>query len=519
MSATEKVERRIRIFDTTLRDGEQAPGCSMNLREKLTVAEHLEALGVDVIEAGFAVASPGDFESVRAVARAVRGPAVASLARALPKDIETAWEAIREARHPRIHTFLATSPLHMQHKLRMTPEEVYEQAVQMVRFARNLCPDVQFSLEDATRSEEEFVYRVVEGVIRAGATVVNIPDTVGYAIPELFARFIRGLREHVPNIGETTLAVHCHNDLGLATANTLAAIMAGADQVECTVNGIGERAGNAALEEIVMAIRTRADYFQGIRCGIETTRIYAASRCVASVTGCRVQPNKAIVGENAFAHEAGIHQHGVLMHAATYEIMTPESIGLPRSRMVLGKHSGRHAFDTRLRELGFEFPEETRAALFAQFKALADRKKVVTDADIEALARGMQKRPQDERVKLARFVVNSGNTITASSTVRLIRDGEVLEHVAIGDGPIDASFKAIEQMLGIPFTLEAFSLGAVTGGEDAQGEATVKVRFGDRLVNGRGLSTDVVEAGIRALLDAINVYLGSSSPQPSSGRT
>jgi len=511
MNTSQPAERRIRFFDTTLRDGEQAPGCSMNLREKLTVAEHLEALGVDVIEAGFAVASPGDFEAVRAVARAVKGPAVASLARALPKDIETAWEAIREARHPRIHTFLATSPLHMQYKLRMSPEEVYEQAVRMVRYARNLCPDVQFSLEDATRSEEPFVYRVVEGVIRAGATVVNIPDTVGYAIPELFARFIRGIRENVPNIGETTLAVHCHNDLGLATANTLAAVVAGADQVECTVNGIGERAGNAALEEIVMAIRTRADYFRGLTTGIETTRIYAASRCVSSVTGCRVQPNKAIVGENAFAHEAGIHQHGVLMHAATYEIMTPESIGLPRSRMVLGKHSGRHAFDTRLNELGFYFDEETKAALFAQFKELADRKKTVSDADIEALARGMQGRPRTERVKLDRFVVNSGNTITATSTVRLIRDGRMMEHVAIGDGPIDASFKAIEQMMGVPFTLESFSLGAVTGGEDAQGEATVKVRFGDRLVNGRGLSTDVVEAGIRALLDAFNVYLANES--------
>lgn len=499
--------RRLFIFDTTLRDGEQSPGCSMNLNEKLLVAEQLEALKVDVIEAGFAVASPGDFEAVRAIARAVKSVSVASLSRALPKDIDMAWEAIREAVRPRIHTFLATSPLHMQYKLKLTPDAMYEQAVKMVQYARNLCPDVQFSLEDATRSEPDFVCRVVEGVIKAGASVVNIPDTVGYAMPEQFGGFIADIMNRVPNVRNARIAVHCHNDLGLAVANTLAAIRAGAEQAECTINGIGERAGNAALEEVVMGLRTRADYFAGITCSIDTTRLYNASRSVVTATGSRVQANKAIVGENAFAHEAGIHQHGMMAHSGTYEIMTPESIGLPRNRMVLGKHSGRHAFETRLVELGFTLSAAAVQALFAQFKELADRKKVVSDADLEALARQQVGQVTLERVKLDRFIVHSGNTITATSTVRLARDGALLEHVAIGDGPIDASFKAVEQMLGLELKLESFSLGAVTGGEDAQGEATIKVRCGDRVYNGRGLSTDIVESSIRALLDAVNVLL------------
>ncbi len=503
--------RRLAIFDTTLRDGEQSPGCSMNLKEKLLVAEQLELLGVDVIEAGFAVASPGDFESVRAISRVVKNGSVASLARALPQDIDAAWDAVRDAMRPRIHTFLATSPLHMQHKLRMTPEAVYEQAVSMVKYARNLCPEVQFSLEDCTRSEPDFVYRVVEGVIRAGAQVVNIPDTVGYAMPESFAAFISGILNHVPNVRDARIAVHCHNDLGLAVANTLAAVKAGADQAECTINGIGERAGNAALEEVVMAIRTRPDYFAGIACAIDTSRIYNASRCVVAATGSKVQANKAIVGENAFAHEAGIHQHGMMAHSGTYEIMTPESIGLPKNRMVLGKHSGRHAFETRMAELGFVFSDDAIRALFTQFKELADRKKAVSDADLEALGRQVQGQSVPERIKLDRFVVHSGNTITATSTVRLSQNGALKEHVAIGDGPIDASFKAIEEMLGLELKLESFSLSAVTGGEDAQGEATIKVRCGDRVYNGRGLSTDIVEASIRALLDAGNVLLQEKS--------
>ncbi len=498
--------RKIHIFDTTLRDGEQAPGCSMNHQEKLLVAEQLELLKVDIIEAGFAAASPGDFESVRAVARMARQAAVASLARALPQDIDTAWEAVREARQPFIHIFLATSPLHMRCKLRMTPEQVHEQAVAMVRHARNLCPRVEFSLEDASRSERDFICRVVEGVIDAGAEAVNIPDTVGYAVPDEFAQLIRDIRGRVPNIGRARLAVHCHNDLGLAVANSLAAVLAGAEQVECTINGIGERAGNAALEEIVMAMRTRPDVFSDVVCAIDTTRIYNASRCVVNVTGSRLQPNKAIVGENAFAHEAGIHQHGMMADTLTYEIMTPESIGVPRRSMVLGKHSGRHAFEKRLAELGFRLEADKVKELFTRFKALADRKKKVTDADIEALARGIRRQAEDV-VRLDRFVVTSGNTIASTCTVRLLKEGRALEGVASGDGPISAAFTAINGILGLDLALESFQVSAVTGGEDAQGEATVRVRHEGRLYNGHGLSTDVVEAGIRAYLSAINALL------------
>jgi 2-isopropylmalate synthase len=505
MNNPQPTKRRIRFFDTTLRDGEQSPGCSMNLQDKLLVAGHLEALRVDVIEAGFAAASPGDFTAVQAVARAVTHPAVASLCRCLPGDIDAAWGAVREAKRPRIHTFLATSPLHMQVKLKMTPEQVYEQATRMVAYARNLCPEVEFSLEDASRSERDFIYRVVEGVIRAGASVVNIPDTVGYAVPSQFAALIADIRSHVPNVGQAQISVHCHNDLGLGVANSLAAIEAGADQVECTLNGIGERAGNAALEEIAMVLRTRADYY-GVEHGIDTTKIYGASRCLVAVTGSKVQANKAVVGENAFAHEAGIHQHGVMANAATYEIMTPESLGIPRNKMVLGKHSGRHAFEQRLTDLGFHFEAARIQELFAQFKMLADRKKVVTDADIEALARGSQIKTA-ERVVLDGFAVQSGSAGPATSTVRLRRDGQLLEHQAHGDGPIDAAFKAVEQMLGLSLTLESFTLSAVTGGEDAQGEATVKVRQGKQIYNGHGLSTDVIEASIRAFLTAINALM------------
>ncbi|MBU0927671.1 MAG: 2-isopropylmalate synthase, partial [Spirochaetes bacterium] len=376
--------RTVRIFDTTLRDGEQAPGCSMNQAEKLEVAKRLETLGVDVIEAGFAVASPGDLASIREIARTVRGPVIASLARAVEMDIDAAWDALRGAERPRIHTFIATSPIHMEYKLRMKPDEVVAKAVAMVRYAKRRCPDVEFSAEDASRSDPVFLCRIFQAVIEAGATTVNMPDTVGYSMPAEYAALVRAVRAGTQNIGEASLSVHCHDDLGLAVANSLAAIEAGADQVECTVNGIGERAGNAALEELVMAMRTRGD-IMGASCGVDATQIYAASRLVTSVTGVRVQPNKAIVGENAFAHESGIHQHGVLANRETYEIMTPESIGLPRNRMVLGKHSGRHAFDERVAELGFSLEGERAARLFESFKALADKKKTVSDRDIEAL--------------------------------------------------------------------------------------------------------------------------------------
>ncbi|HRR35316.1 MAG TPA: 2-isopropylmalate synthase [Kiritimatiellia bacterium] len=501
--------RRIYVFDTTLRDGEQSPGCTMNLRDKLLVAEHLEALRVDIIEAGFAIASSGDFEAVKAIAGVVKEASVASLCRALPKDIDCAWEAVRGAKHPRIHTFIATSPIHMACKLKMSPDEVYEQAVAMVRHARNLCGDVEFSLEDCSRSERPFIYRVAEGVIAAGAGTVNIPDTVGYAVPEQFGELIADIRRNVPNIDKARLSVHCHNDLGLAVANSLAAVRAGADQVECTVNGIGERAGNAALEEIVMALHTRREFFQA-ETNIDTTKIYATSRCVVTVTGSRVQANKAVVGENAFAHEAGIHQHGVLANPLTYEIMTPESIGLPRNKMVLGKHSGRHAFESRLSELGFHLEEARLNELFVKFKDLADRKKTVSDADIEALAHNVQTMVT-ERVKLDRYNVTASNAITPVSTIRLLRDGKLVEHVAASDGPINASFKAINQLLGLKVTLESFQLNAITGGTDAQCEATVRVRDGERVYHGRGISTDVIEGSILAYLQALNVLLEEHS--------
>jgi 2-isopropylmalate synthase len=496
--------RRIAIFDTTLRDGEQAPGCSMNLKEKLEVARQLARLGVDVLEAGFAIASPGDFASVREIAREVKGPIVASLSRALEKDIDAAWEAVRAAERPRIHTFIATSPIHMQYKLRMTPDEVLAQTFAMVRYAKRFCPDVEFSAEDASRSDPEFLCRVFERAISAGATTVNVPDTVGYAVPEEFAALVRKVKAGTPNIQEAVLSVHCHNDLGLAVANSLAAVLAGAEQVECTMNGLGERAGNAALEEIAMLLHTRAEYY-GAACGLDTTQIYNASKLVSAVTGVRVQPNKAIVGENAFAHEAGIHQHGVLANRATYEIMTPESIGLPRNKMVLGKHSGRHAFDERLAHMGFDVDATTTARLFDEFKDLADKKKVVSDADIEALVRGSQAQVP-ERYRLERFTINSGSSITATSTVRLVlMDGAHAERVAVGDGPIDASFKAIDKIVGKQPVLEDFDLSAVTGGKDAQGEARVRIAFEGRHYNGRGLSTDIVEASVKAYLTAINV--------------
>lgn len=501
--------RRIYVFDTTLRDGEQSPGCTMNLRDKLLVAEHLESLRVDVIEAGFAIASPGDFESVKAIAGAVKNASVASLCRALPKDIDCGWEAVRGARHPRIHTFIATSPIHMEYKLKMTPDAVYDQAVAMVKYARNLCEDVEFSLEDCSRSERPFIYRVVEGVIAAGARTVNIPDTVGYAIPEQFGQLVADIRANVPNIARARISVHCHDDLGLAVANSLAAVRAGADQVECTVNGIGERAGNTSLEEVVMALRTRRDFFEADT-DIDTTKIYATSRCVTTVTGSKVQANKAIVGENAFAHEAGIHQHGVMANPLTYEIMTPESIGLPRNKMVLGKHSGRHAFESRLQELGFHLEEARVVDLFAKFKALADRKKTVSDADIEALAHDVQTMVA-ERVKLDRFNVTASNAITPVSTIRLNRDGKLVEQVAASDGPINASFKAINQLLGVKARLETFQLSAITGGRDAQCEATVRVRDGARVYHGRSISTDVIEASILAYLQALNVLLDEES--------
>jgi len=495
----------IKIFDTTLRDGEQSPGCSMNLQEKLEMAKQLERLRVDTIEAGFAAASPGDLLAIQAVAREIQDCQVASLARALTKDIDAAWEAVREAASPRIHTFIATSDIHMQYKLRKSPEQVLEQAVEMVKYAKKYCSDVQFSAEDATRSNPEFLYRVIEAVIKAGATVINIPDTVGYITPWEFTDLITNLFEKVPNIDQVDVAVHCHNDLGLAVANSLAAVGAGVNQIECTINGIGERAGNAALEEIVMGLVVRRDFYN-VDTKIDTTQIYRTSRLLSSITGVTVQPNKAIVGANAFAHESGIHQHGVLANKSTYEIMTPASIGLAENKMVLGKHSGRHAFEDRLISLGYELTKEQLDTAFEQFKRLADKKKVVTDLDIEAL---VQQKTFNipETYRLKRFVINSGSTITATATVYLETLEFPKEAVSTGDGPIDAAFKAIDQIVGIEFELDTFTINAVSEGKDAQGEVIVKLAKDGKLYTGRGLSTDIIESSIKAYLNAINKML------------
>ncbi len=495
--------RRMFIFDTTLRDGEQAPRCSMNIGEKVEVARQLERLGVDVMEAGFPAASPGDLASVQAVAKVIRQSTVAALCRATRGDIEAGWTALEGAVKPRIHTFIATSPIHMEHKLKMSPAEVVERAVSAVRLAKSYCDDVEFSAEDASRSDPDYLCTIFAEVIKAGARVLNIPDTVGYALPEEFGRLVAYVKAHTPGIEKAVLSVHCHNDLGLGVANSLAAALAGAEQIECTVNGIGERAGNASLEEIVMAIRTRGEALD-LDCGIQSAQIYAASRLVSKVTGVRVQPNKAVVGENAFAHEAGIHQHGVLANRATYEIMTPESVGFPSNRMVLGKHSGKHAFEERLNSLGFVVEDLAVEELFAKFKALADKKKTVSDRDIEALIVGAGS-TVPAAYSLDRWVINSGSSLSSTSTIRLkTAGGEFREEVAVGDGPVDAAFKAINRIIGKDLDLESYELGAVTGGEDAQGEATVKVGYQGQQWNGRGLSTDVLEASILAYISAIN---------------
>ena len=504
------MSRPIAIFDTTLRDGEQSPGCSMTVNEKVEVARLLEELGVDVIEAGFAVASKGDFESIRRISKTVRKTGVAALARALPGDIETAWESVREAAHPRIHTFISTSDIHMERKLKKTRDEVLDIVEGAVRLARSLCPEVEFSAEDATRTDPEFLCRVIEIAVRAGAAVVNIPDTVGYTTPIEYGRLITRIRENVPGIDKTVISVHCHDDLGMAVANTLAAAQAGVGQVECTINGIGERAGNAALEEIVMALKTRRDIF-GLDCGVDTRQIYRASRLVSSVTGTALPPNKAIVGANAFAHEAGIHQHGVLSDKRTYEIMSPESIGLPGNRIVLGKHSGRHALERRVKSLGYNATSQELDKIFERFKELADKKKTISDADIESLMHNLLP-GTPEIYKLDRYTINSGNTITPTASIRMIRDGAVGEDAATGDGPMDAAFRAIEKIIGTKFELQDFSVRSVTEGNDAQGEVVVKMRSAGRTAVGRGLSTDIIGAGIHAYLNAANKILAGAAP-------
>ncbi len=498
---------KIIVFDTTLRDGEQAPGFSMTVEEKVTMAKQLEKLGVDVIEAGFAAASEGDFEAVRAVAEEVKNSTVCSLARALHSDIEKAGEALEPAERKRIHTFIATSPIHMKYKLKMSPEEVLERAVDAVRFALNFTDDVEFSAEDAFRSDREFLYRVFEAVIAAGAKTINVPDTVGYAIPDEFGQLIADIKNNVPNIDKAVISVHCHNDLGLAVANSLSAVKNGARQVHATINGIGERAGNAALEEVVMAIKVRKDYFKDVYTDINTREIYKTSRLLCRITGSFVQPNKAIVGDNAFAHEAGIHQHGVLSHRETYEIMRAEDVGVPESKIVLGKHSGRHAFKTRLHELGYtNLSEEEIDKLFTKFKALADKKKEVFDEDIEALI--FEEISNIEYpVELRYFHVTSGDKLIPTATVKIYKEGEEIVKTAYGDGPIDSALKAVEKAIGIKGRLKDFSIRSLTYGKDAMGEVRVVVDFEGSTTSGKGTSTDIIEASIKAYIDAYNRFL------------
>ena len=498
-----KGKKKVIIFDTTLRDGEQSPGMSMNLKEKIEMAKQLERMGVDVIEAGFASSSKGDFESVKTIAEVIKTCKVASLARASADDIDKAWEAVKGAAFPRIHLFIATSDLHLEYKLKMSREEVLEAVKQMTRRAAGYCSDVQFSAEDATRSDMGFLAKVVKAAIKAGATTINLPDTVGYTTPEEHEAFFLEIRRRVPELDSVVISSHCHDDLGLAVANSLAAVRGGARQVECTVNGIGERAGNAALEEIIMALNVRKNQFR-VETNINTKEIARSSSLLSRITGVKVQPNKAIVGENAFAHEAGIHQHGVLAKAETYEIMTPASIGLKENNLVLGKHSGKHAFRDRLYELGYTLSDDELADAFGKFKKLADRKKRVYDKDIEALV----EKESDQIPKtftLVSYVINSGNTITSTATVSLVKDGKHFERVAIGSGPIDASFKAMNKIVGRQLELDDYQINSISEGEDAQGDAKVVIKNEKgKTCSGRGLSTDIIEASILAYVSAIN---------------
>ncbi|PCI50040.1 MAG: 2-isopropylmalate synthase [Moraxellaceae bacterium] len=496
---------RLIIFDTTLRDGEQSPGATMNQEEKVRIAIALERLKVDVIEAGFAISSQGDFESVAAVAEVIKDCQVCSLARVMDGDIDRAAEALKSAVNPRIHTFIATSPIHMQHKLRLPPEEVIELAVHAVKRARNQVADVEFSCEDAGRSEIDFLCRIIEATIDAGARTINIPDTVGYNIPAQFASTIEQIIERVPNAHKAIFSVHCHNDLGLAVANSLAAVMTGARQIECTINGLGERAGNASLEEVVMAVQTRKDLFP-VESGIETREIVPTSRLVSSITGFPVQPNKAIVGANAFAHESGIHQDGVLKHRETYEIMRAESVGWAANKMVLGKHSGRAAFVARLEELGITF--ENRDAMgeaFVRFKELADKKHEIFDEDLQALVSNTIKDAAVERYKLQGLSCESGMGKKPKAEISVIVDGESQTASASGSGPVDATFRAIEEIANSQTTLQLYLVNGITSGTDSQGEVTVRLELAGRVVNGHGADTDIIVASAKAYISALNL--------------
>ncbi|MEM7501913.1 MAG: 2-isopropylmalate synthase [Pseudomonadota bacterium] len=498
--------QHVKIFDTTLRDGEQAPGCSMTLREKLRVAKALSDLNVDIIEAGFPAASPGDFDAVKAIADENRGPTICGLARCNPEDIEKVHAAVKGADRHRIHVFVATSAIHREYKLKMAKEEIIKSAVGAIAMARELCDDVEFSPEDASRTELSYLAEVVSAAIEAGATTVNIPDTVGYTVPSEFDRLFRYLREHVAGIDDITLSVHCHDDLGMAVANSLAAVKAGARQIECTINGIGERAGNCSLEEVVMAINTRKEFFE-VSTQIDTTRLYPTARLVAGITGMHIPRNKAIVGENAFAHEAGIHQHGMLQHASTYEIMRPADVGISDSNLVLGKHSGRHAFRDRVSELGFDLDDFEVNRAFQEFKKLADKKKEMYDGDIEAIIMNVNNSSAGPWTMKSMRVTSSTEGDANACIELLDESGKERREEVSAPGPVEAAFKALEEITGVHLTLRNFDLRSASAGDDAQGEVTVTVEYDDQPYRGYGTSIDIVEAGSRAYLEVINRIL------------
>ncbi|MBN2104997.1 2-isopropylmalate synthase [bacterium] len=502
------MDNRVIIFDTTLRDGEQAPGCSMTMEQKLRMARQLEKLGVDVIEAGFAIASEGDFEAVKRVSMEIKDCTICSLARTKKTDIDRAWQALQYAEDPLIHTFIATSDIHILHKLHMNRDQVLKTAVEHVKYAKQYSEKVEFSAEDAGRSDVDFLCNIFEAVIDAGATVINVPDTVGYVIPDEFGNLIKTIREKVPNIHKAILSVHCHNDLGLAVANSIAAVANGARQVETTINGIGERAGNASMEEFVMALNTRKNLLD-LETGVVTTEIYRSSQLLTSLTGMTVQRNKAIVGANAFAHEAGIHQDGMLKNKQTYEIMTPESVGIHKSALVLGKHSGRHALGERYKELGYELSKDDLEVAYKSFIRLADKKKDIYDADLIAII-------QDEISEIPEIYefeslqVVSGTEITPTATIKLKRGDQSLMDSSIGDGPVDAACRAIDRITGIQCKLINYSIHAVTKGKDALGEVLIQVEYNDRSYAGRGASTDIIEASAKAYINAINRVVHTS---------
>ena len=496
-------KNRIIIFDTTLRDGEQSPGASLDIKEKVQIAIQLERLGVDIIEAGFAVSSHIQFEAVQACAAEVRDTVICSLARTVERDITDAYEALKDAAHPRIHTFIATSPIHMEHKLNKSPDEVLAMAVEAVKLAKSLVDDVEFSAEDAFRSDMTFLQEITSAVIEAGANTVNLPDTVGYAIPTEFGDFTRDLIGGVPNLGDTVISVHCHNDLGLATANSLAAVENGARQTEVAVNGLGERAGNASLEEVVMSLNVRKD-FMDYETGVNTREIYRTSQLVSNLAGIRVQPNKAIVGSNAFAHESGIHVDGLLKNRTTYEIMTPETIGLSDMKIVLGRHSGKHGFKKRIDDMGFKLSEKELNAAFERFLNVADKKKEIFDEDLAAIVED-EIHYIPEHYKLEYFHISSGSTTIPTAMVRIKVGDETLQESAWGDGPVDATLKAINAILGMPITLGEYSLRAVTAGTEAIGEVSLRMTVNDTLtITGRGASTDILEASAKAYIDGLN---------------